>query len=543
MVLGGAPAQAQPVDELKATSSVGDCKKLPKDDRRLGERVLCALIKSAVNVSIVRGAAIAVLAIAASLAFRTAASAHETTVIRNVFIVDAENGLRGPADVTLNGDRIAAVVVRDESEVESEPTSASPTHKVIDGTNRYLIPGLWDAHVHLAYDPKIDHRQFFPLALAHGVTYLRDIGGHLDKLVGAREGAKLPGVTPDLYISGPLIDGAKRVYDGSSAGNPDLSLGVGTPEEARAAVDDLAKRGVHFLKAYELLSPDVLAAIVERADYHGLRVAAHSPLSLTAMQTARSGVDDLQHLRNLEMGCSSNAELLFAARQAELAAGHEESGAKLRSAIHRSQREPALSTQDDEVCDALIAELAQNNVFQTPTLTVATFLSEKLYARDAVRATYADLPEEVYARWINRTTALSLRAPTKQDRMLGDWSFKMTAKLHAAGVPIIAGTDAPIGFIMPGASLHEELKLLSKAGLTPIQTLAAATITPAKFFELQDEQGQIAPDMKADLVLLRANPLDHIGNTAAIEAVFKDGFLHDRTALDAMLAAAKMPNS
>ncbi len=107
--------------------------------------------------------------------------------------------------------------------------------------------------------------------------------------------------------------------------------------------------------------------------------------------------------------------------------------------------------------------------------------------------------------------------------------------MHGAGVPIAAGTDTPIGFAAPGYSLHTELEMLVRAGLSPIEALRSATLRPAEFFGLEGEMGTIEPGLLADLVLLAENPLEDIGNTRSVQAVVTRGRLLDRTELDALV--------
>lgn len=458
-------------------------------------------------------------------------------VIKNIAAIDARHGLRTGVDVVLRagkihavGENIAAILRKSDFE----------NFNLIDGTNKFLIPGLWDAHVHLTYDARIDHRTFFPLALAYGVTSLRDIGGQLNLLAEARRTAIQEPLTPDLYVSGPLIDGQRNVYDGHSPAYPELSVRAASAVDAMRQVDRLAAAKVDFIKAYEMLSPDVLAAVVAQADKHGLKVSAHSPLLMGARKVATSGVDDLQHLRNLELDCVSHPDMLLSKRRNLFAESTDIHGSQLRSLIHRMQRPKAVNNQDKTQCDKLIALLTENMVYQTPTLVVTTFSGYRLFARHGWRQNYALMPESVAIEWTQKATSLSSAQPAQTSLDYYAWALSMTGMLQRAGVPIMSGSDAPIGFLTPGASLHEELVLLVRAGLSPIEALAAATVTPARFFGLQDKMGLIAPGMKADLVVLRGNPLDHIENTSSVDAVFKNGIYLDRAKLDELKA---MPSS
>jgi len=453
------------------------------------------------------------------------------TVIENVTVIDAINGARNHMTVLVIDDKIQSVGKASIRVLEAETITR------IDGSGKYLIPGLWDAHVHLTYTEGLDHRTFFPLSIAHGVTSLRDIGGHLDKLAEARALSASDGTQPDLYVSGPLIDGAKPVYNGRSRFNPNLAVAAATPAEAEAHVEALAAQGVNFIKAYEMLSPESFRAITAKAKLLGLPVAAHPPLSMTALEAAKAGASDFQHLRNLEFACAKNPEGLHSERLKMLVANEAVDTGKLRSSIHKVQRSKAVANQSEENCDRLIQTLAKNNVFQTPTFTINRFLTKPVFKDKDYRKTFKYMSPNIGTGWEERSTQLLGTKPDAAALAFDAWSLSMIPRLRDAGVPIMAGTDAPIAFLTPGASLHEELVFLVEAGLTPLEALRAATYAPATFFEIEDQIGVIAKGMTADLVLLNANPLESIRNVNAIETVIKNGHILDRKELDKRLYA------
>lgn len=447
--------------------------------------------------------------------------------IKNVTVVDSLAGERGPVDVWFDGVLIAAI-----TEAGVQPYRALTE---VDGSDRFLIPGLWDAHIHLSYATDIDHTVFFPLSLAHGVTSLRDTGGHLELLTEARRLA-LRDDTPSLYVAGPLIDGAPKIYDGSNRFLPDMAISISTVDEARSAVRELAEAGADFVKAYELLDPDVFRVVNNEAEALGLPVAAHTPLLMSAADAARAGADDMQHLRNLNFDCASSANELLAERIAMLAKREGKRGSELRSSVQAATRARAIADESVEACDALLSVLAESDTRQTPTLTINTFMTARLFDQQRWRDTFDLLPEPVRERWLADVEGLAERSPSQTQAALAQWSMDMIVRLADAGVPIMAGTDAPIALLTPGVSLHEELAMLVDAGLTPTQALHAATVEPARFFGLDDELGRIEPGYRADAVLLAANPLNNIRNTLSVESVVKAGVLHDRAALDALIA-------
>ena len=454
-------------------------------------------------------------------------SAQETLVVQNVSAIDAVNGLRRGVNVVIRGNRIHAVT-------PDPALTATEDATTIDGTGKYLIPGLWDAHVHLSYDPEITP-VMLPLFLGNGVTSIRDTGGQLQLVLPWRDKArKDPRNSPRVMLAGPLLDGKPTVYDGSSRTNPGLGVGAGTVEEAERLVDEFAAAGVDLIKAYEMLSPQAFKAVIHRAHVRGLQVTGHVPLSMDVISASNAGLRSMEHLRNLEMSCSSESEQLLDIRRRLLKDGADELGRVLRERIHRAQRIRAVNTQDAAMRERVIKALAENGTWQIPTLTILT--DQRFHMRAHWPETIQHLPAPVRQRW-SRDRARRVRSirATSSRSPYSEWAFDMIGHLSRAGVGMMAGTDCPIALLTPGYSLHEELRLFVEAGLTPLQALETATLKPAQYFHLEGELGTIRKNMLADLILLDANPLDDIDNTRRIRAVVRDGKLHDRAALDRML--------
>ena len=408
-------------------------------------------------------------------------------VIKNVNTIDAIDGLRSGMTVIVRGNRITRIGKSSSVQVPENAT-------IIDGAGKYLIPGLWDAHVHLTYDSNIAPTMF-PRFLANGITSVRDTGGLLKLLLPLREKARQDvRNSPRVMIAGPLLDGVPTIYDGK--GRPRIGLGASSVAEAEALVDRFIAADVDFIKAYEMLSPAAFSAVIHRADSKGLHVTGHVPLSMDVITASNAGLRSMEHLRNLESSCSSHAKQLLHERRSMLKSGARESGARLRGQIYKAQRRRALNSQDPATRDEVLRVLSANATWQIPTLILSC---------PSLKGAYAA------------------------------WAVDMVGRMSDWGIGIMAGTDCPISKPGPGVSLHEELKLLVKCGLTPMQVLEAATLKPAQYFKMETEIGTIRENMLADLVLLDANPLQDIGNTRKIHAVVRYGKLHDRTALDQML--------
>ena len=458
----------------------------------------------------------------------TQTTAEEVIVFKNVNVIDAVDGLREGMTVVVQGNRITRVAAASTVQAPDDATT-------INATGKYLIPGLWDAHVHLTFERDVTPAMF-PLFLATGITSIRDTGGLLDLVMPLREKArKNPKNSPRVMVAGPLLDGVPTVYDGRIAKRPKIGLGAASVQEAEALVDRFSTAGVDLIKAYEMLSPAAFEAAIRRANSKGLQVTGHVPLSMDVISASNAGLRSMEHLRNLEMACSRQADQLLDARRRLLKQGANDSGDVLRSRIHRAQRTRAVNTQDARRRDEVLKALAANATWQIPTLTVV--IGHRFHAQPEWRETFKYLPESARRRWTKNALSTST-APRGADReAYAEWAFDMVGRMSKSGIGIMAGTDCPIVFLTPGFSLHEELKLLAKCGLTPMQILEAATLRPAQYFKLEAELGTIRANMLADLVLLDANPLEDIGNTSKINAVVRDGKLHDRRALDLMLKA------
>ena len=440
-------------------------------------------------------------------------------IIENATLIDASTSVRENMTVVLSGDEIRSIKKSGSKNITIEDKDT-----VIDATGKFLIPGLWDAHVHLTFIPELDYETAYKLFLMNGITSIRDTGAVLRKLQPAIDFAnENPHITPRLFFSGPLIDGNPRVYKGGEPGFPELSIEVNENTDLEALVDDLIKEGVSFLKTYEMLSPSTFVKLLEIAKQKNLRVTSHIPLSMDLIDAVDAGLGGMQHIRNLDLACAENAEEILLQRQELLKDLNLLPGSALRAKIHQSQRYAALGNIDENRCNKIIKYLETNNVFQTPTLTINTVGSKRFFADSKWQDTYKFLPSEVQKSWLNDSVNLSKQPVNKNNKMFEEWSMKIVSLFNRHGVKIIAGTDTPIGFLTPGFSLHKELELLVEAGLTPVQALRSATITPAEFFNLENEMGTIETGKYADLVILNSSPLKDIKNTQDIHKVILKG--------------------
>lgn len=456
------------------------------------------------------------------------------TCIENVNVVHPENGLIQNQTVIIQGEKILKVV-------SSKDLELSPENKIIDGTGKYIMPGLWDAHIHFAYMEELAP-SMFDLFLGYGVTSVRDTGGKIDFVKMWKDNALAdPMNSPRVMIAGPLLDGMPNVYDGSTPNRPPLSVGLGSTEAAVNMVNMLDSLGVDFLKAYEMLTADQFSLIAKMAKEKGLKVTGHVPLSMDVISASNAGLNSMEHMRNLELSCASNADELLQQRLQLLKAEKDSAGGILRSKIHALQRETAVKNYDENKANEVLAVLAKNQTWQIPTLALSTFLTNRHFENPEWQESITYIPETIEQNWKKSVASLAEMPVTPFRVQYSDWSLNMVKKIHESKIGIMAGTDCPIALLTPGQSLHEELVMLVKAGLTPLEAIKTATVNPAKYFNLQDELGLVQEGMWADLVLLNANPIENIANTKSINAVVKNGKYFDKSELNAILKRARNP--
>jgi imidazolonepropionase-like amidohydrolase len=451
------------------------------------------------------------------LAFFAAAQskpAPASIVITHVTVIDpGTSSVQPDTTVVITGDRITAV-----SAAAAQVTPPKGA-RVIDGTGRYLIPGLWDMHVHSAFGDWFPGGRdiILPLFVANGVTGVRDMGGDIPALFAWRKQIAAGEIVgPRMIVSGPMLDAS--LPDGKL--RFPSSVAVTTPESAVAAVDSLKAQGVDFIKIQSVISHDAYLAAAAEAHKQGLPIVGHVPDKVRITEAIAAGQKSIEHLMGSFEGCSSEEDK-FVNGQGNL---------KL-----------LLTTTDQKKCDALIAQLAQTQTWQVPTLAWqrgGTFLDQRDLQHDPldkyVPAYWRDV---TWRRFTDEMMPDLLHDPLALRREYFARNLQMVGAQHRAGVPFLAGTDtAPGVYIMPGFSLHDELANFVEAGFSTMESLQTATSNAAKFLGTESTRGSIGPGKVADLVLLRANPLDDIHNTQKIDAVIANGRLFDRAALDAILA-------
>jgi len=440
-------------------------------------------------------------------------------LIRHATIVDVEQGRLLPDQaVVTSGDTIVAV--GSDAEVAKQWTAK----RTVDAGSRYLIPGLWDMHVHFGGGPQLiaENQALLPLYVAHGITTVRDASGDLPDDVLRWRSSIADGSLfgPTLLSSGPKIEGLKPVWKGT--------IETGSKAEVDAAVARLKTLDVDFVKITDsTLTPDLFLYAVTAARSAGLRVSGHIPMALTVGQAVDAGISSIEHLDYaFKAGVKDEAAIA-----ADFAAGR----------IDRAEANRRLDAGfDPETAMAAYRQLAAKRVFVTPTLNggrIIAYLDRDDHKNDnylgligpGLRATY---------NWRVERAAKADAAAIAARHAHFEREAAVLPMLEAAGVTIMAGTDAGFlnSFNYPGIGLHDELALFVDKGLTPAQALVSATRAGPDWFGKLDRYGSVDRGKAADLVLLDRNPLEDIAATRSIHAVILRGTVHDRAALDAMLA-------
>jgi hypothetical protein len=447
-------------------------------------------------------------------------------VFNHVTVIDM-TGAPAKADMTVVvvGNRIAALG-------KTGTVRAPKGAQVVDATGEYLIPGLWDMHVHVFHYrlPLPPDEYDFPLFIANGVTGVREMWTRMDKVdqikLWRKQFYEQPGTVPRFLAVGTLVDGPPNTWKNSDT--------VSTPYEARILVDRLKAGGVDFVKVYNGLSREAYFAIADEARKQQFPVAGHVPFSILWREASDAGQRSIEHLTGIpkvffDFDCLTLERLLKEALPKA-------------SAADRPFMEQGLELCDEKKALALFQHLAKNGTWQVPTLVLSKIDatdSDTLYGDERLKY----LPggkdhfndwEDFHSRRQKRTTEEWDVARKAQQRHLD-----LVGMMHRAGVQFMAGTDVSNPYVYPGFSLHDELVLFVKAGFTPMEALQTATRNPAKFLGMLDSLGTVEKGKFADLVLLDANPLDDISNTQQIGAVIVNGTYLTKESLQKMLAKAE----
>jgi imidazolonepropionase-like amidohydrolase len=401
----------------------------------------------------------------------------------------------------------SVVVVRDGRVAAAGPRSRAavpPEARVVDAAGKWLIPGLIDLHVHL---DEILTPGAFPL---FGVTTVRDVGSRLVTLQRLRARAASGETLPRLFWMGRNIDEGKPSWSGAVA--------VKGPKEVPALLADMQERqGVDGVKLYVNARLDVARAVIAEAHRRGMPVTGHLDATSPSV-AARLGIDNLEHV--------------FTLFSAELT--HEQ--AKRATGMRKAYAGAGGVDLSSPPARRLIETLAAHRVAITATLSVSVMPIAGEKAADSVYGGWADIPTGWRNYWKSPYWSflqpLGWKPADYRDAEQACTAFRrMVARLDKAGVLIVAGTDTPAPWVLPGAGLVHELEMLVEAGLSPKRALLAATGRAAAVLRKTGEVGTIRPGARADFILLDADPLADIRHLRRISAVYLGGGELDRPTL------------
>ncbi len=445
---------------------------------------------------------------------------NQPVVLTHITVIDM-TGASPKSDMTIiiNGNLITALGKSNKIRV---PQNA----QVVDARGKFLIPGLWDMHVHLqATTP-------FPLFIANGVLGVRHMGGNLKQVYQWREQVRQGKLlAPRIVACGSVVDNKDE---------PEDVISVLTAAEGREAVSINKKQGADFIKIYDGVSREAYFALVEEAKKQGITFAGHVPIAVNSFEASNAGQKSFEHLTNILRSSSTlEPDVIEQTVKATFKPSGKPNNFSDIAARIAVRSKIELETFSEQKARLLFALLVKNHTWQVPTLVA---LKSRTYADDFAgtsdpRMKY--ITQEELENWKPENNFfLKFRTPEfievrktedkKDDELVGE--------MHKAGVPFMTGTDIPAAYLYTGFSLHDELALLVKDGFTPMEALQAATINPAKFLGLEKSLGTIEKGKFADLVLLDANPLERIAITKKISAVIVNGRYLSNESLQKMLA-------
>lgn len=437
----------------------------------------------------------------------------------NVLASDAERFLPGQT-VLINEGTIISI---------NHQGAPDASYRVIDGSDKYLVPGFTDSHVHLFKSPND-----LLLYAANGVTQVRELIGEEDHLKW-RTQTRAGALGPEMFIASPRIgsfDGVEGFFMEWSQG----FLSISTAEDAVKEVRRLNALGYDAVKIYSQINQEAYWAVVREAKALDMRVVGHVPWSL--------GLDDIY----MEQESVAHLEELMNALNREFGGFKAATSREFLAFVE---------ARSDEVA----SRLSSNDIAVSTTLwLVESFVRQKFALEDVLKEVELDYQNPGISEWtpnvpegglgwlpgVNRyqsqgqATAEQLRMRRVYWETYASACRTVLRSLVANNVQIMTGTDANLPPTVPGFSLHDEFESLVAAGMTPAQVLRAATSAPAEW--LNNNAGQVAPGKKAQLVLLNANPLVDIRNTRTIDAVVINNTLLDRGLLDNLLNAVRTAN-
>lgn len=423
--------------------------------------------------------------------------------IRDTTVVDVRRGNLHPHhDVFIEGSRIVAI---------KKTSKRIPRNARVESTGGYVIPGLWDMHVHIAgvmAEPAWSADVLFPELLKNGITSVRDMGGDTKALARWRgEIEENTRLGPHLYFSGPMLT--------SSQSNSNDSRTVRTAEDARRAVAELKAEGVDFIKVLHM-PRDAYFAVARASQDAQLDFVGHLPFGVSVAEAATAGQKSIEHINwsVLAIDCSAQPDAIRKELIGALQSGEKGGYSRVL--------DKAAANFDAANCASVAQAMVKHGTWSVPTL-VSEEIGASLMTSQRDGRYLALLPENIRQE-MSSEKLVQENPPERVEWLQRQWKndLRIAALLHRHGVRMLAGSDSLDVMVFPGPTLHRELQLLVEIGLTPAEALRSATYDAAQFMH-RDNSGTVEAGKLADLVLLNANPLADIRNTTKIASVILGG--------------------
>lgn len=459
---------------------------------------------------------IIVLSSLISDAQKKSSASSRLVVLTHVNVIDATGApLQPDMAIIISGNRITAL---DKTGKVRIPENAI----IINAEGKYLIPGLWDMHVHVFNNvsktpPDIND---FSMYIANGVTGIREMWTKMESMPEVDRWRKqvyeLPGTIPRIGAVGTMIDGSPSQWPNSDTAT--------TEEEARQRVRQIKASGIDFVKVYNRLPRTAYFAIANECKKQNIPLAGHVPNRILLTEAADARQQSIEHL--------TGSRTIFDISIDEIKKDLADSTATRSPFVPIIQQ--ALDLYNEEKAFQIFKYMAEKNVWHCPTLVLyKRFATDSSIILNDPRLKYISPSEKEF--WKKETGSRLRPHPAGNDLKR---ALEQTFQMKKAGIRFLAGTDFDNHYLYPGFSLHDELALFVDAGFSPLEVLQTATINPAKFLGTIDSLGTIEKGKIADLVLLDANPLTDIHNTQMINAVFVNGKYLSKETLQAMLDKA-----
>ncbi|MCK0177727.1 amidohydrolase family protein [Flavobacteriaceae bacterium S0862] len=423
-------------------------------------------------------------------------------IIENGNVIDIVSGNISKQTIFINEGRIVKLANSDDKNTYNSEI-------VLDGTNKFILPGFWDNHVHFRGGDSLiqANKDFLKLFIMNGVTTVRDAGGDLTTSVmdWKQKINNKDLVGPNIFSAGPKIDGKNATWAGS--------LVVENNEDISIALDSLQALNVDFVKLYDSrISGELYLKTIQEATKRGLITSGHMPFSVTLNETLDVGIDGIEHLYYVLKGCSSNEkEITEAIKNGEYG--------------FWASMEKLIETYQDSTAQKTFESLNNKNTFVVPTLhigNVLSYLDEDNHENDAYLKLIPSGIIETYQGRIRSSLNSSNQA--RQNRKELNTFFKNFAKsLSDADVKLLAGSDSGAfnSYTYPGISLHKELESMVNIGISNLKALQNSAYNGALFLKKESDYGSIGIGKISDLVMLNSNPLEDITNTRDINYVIK----------------------